>query len=237
MIGSYWRSITCRMPQDELGSQKLLVKNHCSTNQWANGFEDPRPWRAHPAESRSWKSVRFYDVLLCPMAGPESRVRPWTSTTSTTMQIHKLPLESERWETDRWDPGVWYFLGILRFLMFPSGLTVFSLRIFGAVGWFSPWTLRSLCPTPCRHIRCWIQHLPMETATFRISVLGQKDGNCTWDIQRWASKISIFALTMQGRCMNMWTCWYTQGESCSSVKSSRYPYLLWPHKEYVNISV
>eukprot|EP00435_Cladocopium_sp_Y103_P064689 s192_g26.t1 len=28
---------------DELGSQKLLVKNHCSTNQWANGFEDPRP--------------------------------------------------------------------------------------------------------------------------------------------------------------------------------------------------
>ena len=44
VTGSYWisiRCITCFM-QDELGSQKLLVKNHCSTNQWANGFEDPR---------------------------------------------------------------------------------------------------------------------------------------------------------------------------------------------------
>lgn len=29
--------------QDELGSQKLLVKNHCSTNQHADGFRDPRP--------------------------------------------------------------------------------------------------------------------------------------------------------------------------------------------------
>ena len=28
--------------EDELGSQKLLVKNHCSTNQHADGFRDPR---------------------------------------------------------------------------------------------------------------------------------------------------------------------------------------------------
>ncbi|CAJ1398735.1 unnamed protein product [Effrenium voratum] len=29
--------------QEELGPQKVLVKNHCSTNQYADGFTDPRP--------------------------------------------------------------------------------------------------------------------------------------------------------------------------------------------------
>ena len=46
----------------------------------------------------------------------------------------------------------------------------FSARFFtdGEIISFLPcWILRSLCPTRCRHIRCWIRHLPMETATFR----------------------------------------------------------------------
>lgn len=84
------------------------------------------------------------------------------------------------------------------------------------------WILRSLCPTRCRHIRCWIRHLPMETATFRISVLGRhkqmETAGHTGLIFKDEPKRSIFGLTTQGiyvkycwfNCRNIWG--YTQGE-------------------------
>lgn len=224
--------------QDELGSQKLLVKNHCSTNQWANGFEDPRrcgllsgwemillvvewrflwerkilevckilksdvPWCADLPNGRPGKQGQTLNFnYLNYYANPQ--------IVSRTGKMGNRGIESrcmvyEFWERHRMDflPGFFTDGEIISFL--PC------------------WILRSLCPTRCRHIRCWIRHLPMETATFRISVLGRHKQMETAGhmglIFKDEPQRSIFGLTTQGiyvkyclfNCRNIWG--YTQGE-------------------------
>ncbi len=90
--------------EDELGSQKLLVKNHCSTNQHADGFRDPRQDVGQQKQSNrratrdrldqvtygSRAADSEPDVLFLP--GLKRTRRRWISIISTTLPIHKSQL-------------------------------------------------------------------------------------------------------------------------------------------------
>ena len=103
-----FRCIPC---QDELGSQKLLVKNHCSTNQWANGFEDPRHCSIHSIESRRFWKILEVCTMFCAWCA-DLRGRPGKQ--GQTLNFNYLNyfanpqiVSRTRTELERWETAVW----------------------------------------------------------------------------------------------------------------------------------